>query len=519
VGVGVGISVGDGLGSVGLGVGSAVWLGVGVGLGVGSVGVGLTVGLGSSVGVGAGVVVGPAVGLGSADGVGSGDGVGVGSSDGSGSEVGVGSSDGSGSEVGVRLGSGLSEVVGSALADGLGSCDGVRVGAGSLTVIVGPLCGCITPDSTVWVGSTVSSPGCTGNSGVVAVSGALGGKTAVGAMVGSWDAAPLSPKGEPVEPSLCSGLAVNVTAARGGATSTPASRQAPAASNTLAFAIRPPYAVIVPSRHAQDEDMFAHARQRGAVQAVGRPPRPGWRSGSHAESPPLLSLVRRVPAGEGCTGRVDSALLRSVGIGQDGYVPPTLPLSGRHQVMLGLPEVELDDLLPAAEVLAQEGFTTWVIAADALSDLPMLLSSFGRRVLIGVGGVERAEQVVEAAELGAGFVSADFLLPELVAVRPEFPVILGGFTPTELRAGLAAGAAAVQVLPAGAYRGEVNSLPTILGLPALIAGGTFTPDQARRWLDAGATAVWPRGLIGTELVTGATLGPLRSLVRDWRLND
>ena len=196
-----------------------------------------------------------------------------------------------------------------------------------------------------------------------------------------------------------------------------------------------------------------------------------------------------------------------------------LRLLGRHQVVLSLPEVGIEELLPAGEVLAQEGFLTWVMAADAIDDLPALRSVFGRRVSIGVGGLQRPAQVAAAVERGAAFVSSDFLLPELVSARPDVPVVLGGLTPSELRSGLEAGAAAVQVIPAGAYRGEVQVLPELLGFPMLIANGTFTPDRARDWLDAGAAAVWPQRLIGVELLTGATLGGLRSLLRDWRLAD
>lgn len=232
-----------------------------------------------------------------------------------------------------------------------------------------------------------------------------------------------------------------------------------------------------------------------------------------------MSLVRGSGQRESPGADPCSVVLRSVPIGQDGYVPAPLRLLGRHQVVLSLPELGLDELLPAGEVLAQEGFLTWVLTADALDILPALRSAFGRRVVIGVGGVQRPDQVVAAAEQGAAFVSSDFLLPELLSAGPELPVMLGGLTPSELRSGLEAGASAMQVVPAGAYRGEVQVLPELLGFPMLIAHGTFTPERARDWLDAGATAVWPRRLIGVELLTGATLGGLRSLLRDWRLAD
>lgn len=215
---------------------------------------------------------------------------------------------------------------------------------------------------------------------------------------------------------------------------------------------------------------------------------------------------------------VGSALLRSRLIGQDGDVSVKLSLPGRHQVVVSLPEAGIEDLLPACEVLAQEGFLTWVVSLDAIEVLPQLVRSFGRRASLGIGSVQSPQQAREAVAAGAAFLTCDFLLPELVDTRSDLPVVLGGLTPSELRAGLAAGAAAVQVTPAGAYRGEVQALPAMLGFPALIASGTFGPDAARNWLDAGAVAVWPRGLIGTELVTSPSLGGLRTLLRDWRFD-
>ena len=96
-----------------------------------------------------------------------------------------------------------------------------------------------------------------------------------------------------------------------------------------------------------------------------------------------------------------------------------LALPGRHQVIVTLPSADVDDLLPAGEVLAQEGFLTWVLAADALADLPDLLQAFGRRALIGVGGLERPEQVVEAAEAGERVRLAAELADLRTSVRAE----------------------------------------------------------------------------------------------------
>lgn len=196
----------------------------------------------------------------------------------------------------------------------------------------------------------------------------------------------------------------------------------------------------------------------------------------------------------------------------------SLPDPGLHGVIAGLPELDVDELLPACEVLCQEGFTLWTVAVGQLADLPDLLRLFGRRARIGVRGVTAPAEVVAARAAGAAFVSSGYCLPELVAAAQGFPVVLGGFTPSELRVGLQAGAAAVQLVPAEAFgTSYLRVLPDLLAPGAVIASGRMERYQAELWLEAGGVAVCPRDLVARETVLGDTLDDLRATLQQWRL--
>lgn len=196
-----------------------------------------------------------------------------------------------------------------------------------------------------------------------------------------------------------------------------------------------------------------------------------------------------------------------------------LPSLGPARVIATLPGFDPGTLRPACEVLCQEGFTTWAIPYERLDDLPELLEPFRRRARIGVQDATTPAQVKRAAEAGAAFAASPYCQPTLVKAVPGFPVILGGMTPTELRSGLAAGAAAVQLIPAEAYGTSLaHSLPGLLGYPSLLVGGRVEGYQARIWLDAGAVGVWPRELFSDDLVLADNLDRLRNRLQEWRFN-
>lgn len=199
---------------------------------------------------------------------------------------------------------------------------------------------------------------------------------------------------------------------------------------------------------------------------------------------------------------------------------PELPDLGRHSVIVRLPDLDADELVPACEVLCQEGFKLWTVAVAQLSQLPALLRLFGRRARIGVHGITKPGEVEAAAAAGAAFASSDFALQELVAAVEDFPVVLGGLTPSELRAGMVAGAAAVQLVPSEAFgTSYARVLPQLLAPYPLIASGRIERYQAELWLESGGVAVCPRDLIGPEAVLGDSLDGLRVTLQSWRLGD
>lgn len=197
-----------------------------------------------------------------------------------------------------------------------------------------------------------------------------------------------------------------------------------------------------------------------------------------------------------------------------------LPALGEHRVIVNLPGYTVEELLPACEILCQEGFTTWALPIDRVGDLPALRAAFGRRARIAVSGVTQPADVRRAAAAGAVFAASNLLAPRLVKAVPDFPLILAGLTPTELRTGLDAGAAAVQVFPAEAFTAEyAKTLPGVLGNPPLIATGRLTRSRASAWLESGAVGVWPEGIFADQLAVDLFLDELRGEIQSWRLSD
>ncbi|MFZ0529940.1 MAG: hypothetical protein WAL91_05325, partial [Propionicimonas sp.] len=86
----------------------------------------------------------------------------------------------------------------------------------------------------------------------------------------------------------------------------------------------------------------------------------------------------------------------------------TLPALGLHPVIVSLPDFDLPDLIPACEVLWQEGFRAWTVGFDRLDDLPELLRRVGRRANLGVHGLSDVEQARAAAGAGAAFAASAF---------------------------------------------------------------------------------------------------------------
>jgi 2-dehydro-3-deoxyphosphogluconate aldolase/(4S)-4-hydroxy-2-oxoglutarate aldolase len=108
------------------------------------------------------------------------------------------------------------------------------------------------------------------------------------------------------------------------------------------------------------------------------------------------------------------------------------------------------------------------------------------------------DQAHEAVDAGARFVVTPSVRVEVAHACHEVgvPVILGAFTPTEVRSALEAGAAAVKLFPSRI--GGPEYIRDLLGpFPdlAIVPSGGVGPEKLGAYLEAGAVAV----SLGTSL--------------------
>lgn len=126
-------------------------------------------------------------------------------------------------------------------------------------------------------------------------------------------------------------------------------------------------------------------------------------------------------------------------------------------------------------------------------------------LVVAVGTVSDATTVAPLVDAGASLVVSFSNPPGFVAAAAAagIPAIPGGFTPSELAAAHAEGAAAVKLFPASlADPGYVNALRPLLPEVRLLVTGGIEPGDVLPWLDAGALAV----ALGSRLGTVSTVG-------------
>jgi 2-dehydro-3-deoxyphosphogluconate aldolase/(4S)-4-hydroxy-2-oxoglutarate aldolase len=119
--------------------------------------------------------------------------------------------------------------------------------------------------------------------------------------------------------------------------------------------------------------------------------------------------------------------------------------------------------------------------------------------VLGVGTVLTAEQADDAIDAGAQFLVTPALSEDVAraAAARGVPVIMGALTPTEVRAAIDMGAAAVKIFPARAlgpdYLRDLHG--PFPGIPLIPSGGVNAANAAG-FLQAGALAV----TAGTDVV-------------------
>lgn len=177
-------------------------------------------------------------------------------------------------------------------------------------------------------------------------------------------------------------------------------------------------------------------------------------------------------------------------------------------------------LSAAAETLFAEGFRVLefpLTTPGALDAIRRARAEFPAAV-IGAGTVLTADDARAAIDAGAQVLVSPALCAAAMAVgvRAGVPTVPGAFTPTEILAAQAGGAALVKLFPAAVlgprYLAAVRQpLPGVRIVPT----GGVSLDNARAWFAAGAVALGLGGpLLGDSLDTG-DLSALRASARAW----
>ena len=152
-------------------------------------------------------------------------------------------------------------------------------------------------------------------------------------------------------------------------------------------------------------------------------------------------------------------------------------------------------IVAAVEALVRAGLTcveVTMTTPGAVEAIAALASSLGETACVGAGTVLTTQQARACVDVGAKFIVAPSVVPDVVefASAQGIPVLPGALTPSEIVAAWQSGAAAVKVFPASAvgpqYVRDVRApLPDI----PLIPTGGVSIDDAPQYLAAGAVAV------------------------------
>ncbi len=177
----------------------------------------------------------------------------------------------------------------------------------------------------------------------------------------------------------------------------------------------------------------------------------------------------------------------------------------RQRVLPVLRCRDADDALATARAAAAAGCRL----VELTMSTPGVEAAIGPLVadglVVAVGTVQNAADVPRLAEAGASLVVSFWSPPGFVAAAAAagLPAIPGAFTPPELAAAHAEGAAAVKLFPASLAGPEyLDALRPLLPDVRLLVTGGIAPDGVRPWLDAGALAVG----LGSNLGTAANDG-------------
>lgn len=157
----------------------------------------------------------------------------------------------------------------------------------------------------------------------------------------------------------------------------------------------------------------------------------------------------------------------------------------------------------AARWLLDAGFSALEITLT-IPDAPGLIRALAAEpgLLVGAGTVPSARDADACLAAGARFIVAPWVDPALAApCRAQgAALMLGALTPTEVRAGLAAGADVIKIFPASSAGGprHIRALASVLPGVAFCPTGGIAPGEVAAYLAAGSAFVGMGGALVDE---------------------
>ncbi|VEI02922.1 keto-hydroxyglutarate-aldolase/keto-deoxy-phosphogluconate aldolase [Acidipropionibacterium jensenii] len=186
------------------------------------------------------------------------------------------------------------------------------------------------------------------------------------------------------------------------------------------------------------------------------------------------------------------------------------------RIVAVLPDVAAADLFAPVEVMVEEGIKVFSLPAGDLERFTTVTSVFGARASFAVHGVMTIDEIDPLVAAGVSMCLPVAAAPELLAELRAAGIAAApdALTPIEVRAAWAAGADAVQVIPAdlgGATYGE--SLAALAPGAVCVPRGGVGSYAMRNWLMAGAPAVCLDDTLVGDACRGGTLPSLRERCR------
>jgi len=199
--------------------------------------------------------------------------------------------------------------------------------------------------------------------------------------------------------------------------------------------------------------------------------------------------------------------------------PPLSDILLQSRIVAVLRADDATHIMPTAAVLVEEGVRSLEVTlttAGGIQAIAELRAALPESVEVGAGTVLSTQDLDAALDAGASYIVTPHTDLDLVraAVARGALIIPGGLTPTDLRAGWAAGAGAVKLFPASAvgprYVKDLHGpFPDLLVIPS----GGVDLAGASDWIRAGCPAVSMGSPLVGDALRGGDLAALRDRAR------